>query len=80
MFWTILKSTFLITGGVLLVVILGVYALILYIFVSVSYSTGTSMTEFVRRFKEGIQSHLVEIIIFVMILFVISYLVWRALS
>ncbi|MFA7662203.1 MAG: hypothetical protein WCX59_05250 [Anaerovoracaceae bacterium] len=80
MFWTILKSTFLITGGVLLVVILGVYALILYIFVSVSYSTGTSMTEFVRRFKEGIQSHLLEIIIFVMILFVISYLVWRALS
>jgi hypothetical protein len=80
MFWTILKSTFLITGGVLLVVILGVYALILYIFVSVSYSTGTSMTEFVRRFKEGIQSHLLEIIISVMILFVISYLVWRALS
>ena len=80
MFWTILKSTFLITGGVLLVVILGVYALILYIFVSVSYSTGTSMTEFVRRFKEGIQSHLLEIIIFVMILFIISYLVWRALS
>ena len=80
MFWTILKSTFLITGGVLLVVILGVYALILYIFVSVSYSTGTSMAEFVRRFKEGIQSHLLEIIIFVMILFVISYLVWRALS
>jgi hypothetical protein len=80
MFWTILKSTFLITGGVLLVVILGVYALILYIFVSVSYSTGTSMTEFVRRFKEGIQSHLLEIIIFVMILFVISYMVWRALS
>jgi hypothetical protein len=80
MFWTILKSTFLITGGVLLVVILGVYALILYIFVSVSYSTGTSMTEFVRRFKEGIQFHLLEIIISVMILFVISYLVWRALS
>ena len=80
MFWTILESTFLITGGVLLVVILGVYALILYIFVSVSYSTGTSMTEFVRRFKEGIQSHLLEIIIFVMILFVISYMVWRALS
>ncbi len=80
MFWTILKSTFLITGGVLLVVILGVYALILYIFVSVSYSTGTSMTEFVRRFKEGIQSHLLEIMVFVMILFVISYLIWRALS
>jgi len=80
MFWTILKSTFLITGGALLVLILGVYALILYIFVSVSYSTGSSMTEFVRRFKEGIQSHLLEIIIFVMILFVISYLVWRALS
>jgi hypothetical protein len=80
MFWTVLKSTFLVTGVALVIVVLGLYALILYIFVSVSYSSGSSMTEFVRRFKESIRSHLLEIFVFIMILFVISYLIWRVLS
>lgn len=80
MFAAILKNTVLITGIALLAIIVVVYILILYIFVSVSYSSGSNYTETLRRFGKYIWNHLVEILIFLSIILVVSYLVTTTLG
>lgn len=80
MFAFILKKTVLITGVAILAIIVVVYILIIYIFVNVSYSSGTNYVDTLRRFAKYLWRHLVEILVFLGILLVVSYLITQTLT
>ncbi|MFA5638206.1 MAG: hypothetical protein WCY49_06470 [Anaerovoracaceae bacterium] len=76
MLWSVLKSTFLVTGVGVLVLILAIYGLILYIFISATYTAGPNTTGTFRRLKRYIQEHVVEIIVLLLIMMVIAFIIY----
>ncbi|MDX9888985.1 MAG: hypothetical protein RBS51_06985 [Anaerovoracaceae bacterium] len=80
MFRIVLERTVLITGIAILAIIVVIYILIIYIFVNVSYSAGANYLDTLRRFARYIWNHLVEILVFLGILLVVSYLITQTLG
>lgn len=75
----ILKNTFLVASVSVLIIILAVYALILYIFISASHAGGFDLPSLAARIKAWFVFHGREIAIFVLILILLAFIIGQIL-